>query len=174
MPRDAATELRQVRGDVTTSRIPKNAVICNVYTKAESHKLEVPKGKVAVSVAVDAEHSVGGATGVGSYVDVYVQKDGVTDRLCGAYVIDTSGFRATREGKIEWVTLAATRRRQGTAGSLGQGNGQLDDSRHGARQKERRRRVMKAIWLACCACGDYGLLQREVEGRDAACRCFAW
>lgn len=26
---------------------------------------------------------------------------------------------------------------------------------------------MKAIWLACCACGDYGLLQWEVEGRDA-------
>ena len=100
LPRDAATELRQVRGDVTTSRIPKNAVICNVYTKAESHKLEVPKGKVAVSV--------GGATGVGSYVDVYVQKDGVTDRLCGAHVIDTSeDSGATREGKIEWVTLAA-------------------------------------------------------------------
>lgn len=105
---DAATELRQVRGDVTTSRIPKNAVICDAYTKAESHKLEVPKGKVAVSVAVDAEHSVGGATGVGSYVDVYVQKDGVTDRLCGARVIDTSEVAgATREGKIEWVTLAA-------------------------------------------------------------------
>jgi pilus_cpaB: Flp pilus assembly protein CpaB len=68
----------------------------------------VPKGKVAVSVAVDAEHSVGGATGVGSYVDVYVQKDGVTDRLCGARVIDTSeDAGATREGKIEWVTLAA-------------------------------------------------------------------
>lgn len=26
---------------------------------------------------------------------------------------------------------------------------------------------MKAIWFACCACGDYGLLQQEVEGRDA-------
>lgn len=25
---------------------------------------------------------------------------------------------------------------------------------------------MKAIWLACCACGDYRLLQQEVEGRD--------
>ena len=25
---------------------------------------------------------------------------------------------------------------------------------------------MKAIWLACCACGDYGMLQQEVEGRD--------
>ena len=68
----------------------------------------MPKGKVAVSVAVDAEHSVGGATGVGSYVDVYVRKDGVTDRLCGARVIDTSEEAgATREGKIEWVTLAA-------------------------------------------------------------------
>lgn len=65
LPRDAATELRQVRGDVTTSRIPKNAVICDVYTKAESHTLEVPKGKVAVSVAVDAEHSVGGRHGRG-------------------------------------------------------------------------------------------------------------
>lgn len=26
---------------------------------------------------------------------------------------------------------------------------------------------MKEIWLACCACGDYGLLQQEIEGRDA-------
>ena len=45
---------------------------------------------------------------MGSYVDVYVQKDDVTDRLCGAHVIDTSeNSGATREGKIEWVTLAA-------------------------------------------------------------------
>ena len=31
---------------------------------------------------------------------------------------------------------------------------------------------MKAIWLAFCACGDYGLLQREVEGRDADAQVF--
>lgn len=32
----------------------------------------------------------------------------MTDRLCGARVIDTSEEAgATREGKIEWVTLAA-------------------------------------------------------------------
>ena len=65
------------------------------------HEAEVPP-------FTNEEHSDGGATGVGSYVDVYVQKDGVTDRLCGAYVIDTSeDSGATREGKIEWVTLAA-------------------------------------------------------------------
>ena len=27
---------------------------------------------------------------------------------------------------------------------------------------------MRAIWLACCSCGEYGLLQQEVEGRDAS------
>ena len=32
LPRDAATELRQVRGDVTTSRIPKNAVTIPLCT----------------------------------------------------------------------------------------------------------------------------------------------
>lgn len=26
---------------------------------------------------------------------------------------------------------------------------------------------MRTIWLACCSCGEYGLLQQEVEGRDA-------
>lgn len=106
-PKGAVTELRSVAGDVTTSRIPKNAVIDTAYTKAESHKLEIPAGKVAVSVASDAEHAVGGAAEQGSYVDVYVEKDGVADRLCGARVIDTSEASGTsREGTIEWVTLA--------------------------------------------------------------------
>ena len=129
----------------------------------------MPKGKVAVSVAVDAEHSVGGATGVGSYVDVYVQKDGVTDRLCGAHVIDTSeNSGATREGKIEWVTLAADPEDvKELLGASGKGTVSLTIPATARGKKERRRRVMKAIWLACCACGDYGLLQQEVEGRDA-------
>lgn len=107
LPRDAATDLRSIRGDVTTSRIPKHAVVCGVYTKAESRALEVPSGKVAVSVATDAEHAVGGAATTGSYVDVYVQKDDIADRLCGARVIDTSeNADASREGHVEWVTLA--------------------------------------------------------------------
>lgn len=107
LPRDAVTELRSVAGKSATSRIPKNAVVSGLYTKAESHALEVPAGKVAVSVASDAEHAVGGAARAGSYVDVYVEKDGIADRLCGARVIDTSeGAGASREGKVDWVTLA--------------------------------------------------------------------
>ena len=33
---------------------------------------------------------------------------------------------------------------------------------------------MKAIWLACCACGDYGLLQRKSRAVMRVHRCFAW
>lgn len=107
LPRDAVTELRSVAGKPATSRIPKNAVLSGLYTKAESRSLEVPAGKVAVSVASDAEHAVGGAAREGSYVDVYVEKDGIADRLCGARVIDTSeSAGASREGKVDWVTLA--------------------------------------------------------------------
>ena len=107
LPRDAVTEIKSVSGKTATSRIPKNAVLSGLYTKAEDHALEVPAGKVAVSVASDAEHAVGGAACAGSYVDVYVEKDGVADRLCGARVIDTSeNSGASREGRIEWVTLA--------------------------------------------------------------------
>ena len=96
------------------------------------------------------------------------KKDGVTDRLCGAYVIDTSeDSGATREGKIEWVTLAADPEDvKELLGASGKGTVSLTIPATARGKKERRRRVMKAIWLACCACGDYGLLQREVEGRD--------
>ena len=39
---------------------------------------------------------------------MYVKKDGVTDRLGGAYVIDTGEEAGTpREGKIGWGTRAA-------------------------------------------------------------------
>lgn len=46
LPRDAATELRQVRGDVTTSRIPKNAVVCDVYTKARAIRSRCPRARL--------------------------------------------------------------------------------------------------------------------------------
>lgn len=84
-------------------------------------------------------------------------------------MIDTSeNSGATREGKIEWVTLAADPEDvKELLGASGKGTVSLTIPATAQRQKERRRRVMKAIWLACCACGDYGLLQQEVEGRDA-------
>lgn len=104
LPQDAYTALRDLAGKEATSRIPKNAVVSAGYFEQSERVLSVPKGKVAVSVAVDAEHAVGGAVAIDDYVDVYVSKDGVADRLCGARVIDTSVQEG--EGAIEWATLA--------------------------------------------------------------------
>ena len=61
LPPDAVTSLADVAGKVATSRIPQRAVLCPAYVEARAGDLEVPDGCVAVSVASDAEHAVGGA-----------------------------------------------------------------------------------------------------------------
>ena len=62
---------------------------------------------MAVSVAVDEEHAVGGALAAGDAVDVYVSTNGVADRLCRATVIATSAEGSEAGGAaISWATLA--------------------------------------------------------------------
>ncbi|MDY4041342.1 MAG: SAF domain-containing protein [Collinsella sp.] len=104
-PRDAETSLSEVAGKVATSRIPKRAVLSPLYFEAGDESVEVPGGKVAVSIASDPEHAVGGALGRGDAVDVYVSRNGVADRLCPATVVDTSAL-ASRGAELTWVTLA--------------------------------------------------------------------
>lgn len=107
LPSDAVTAVRKVEGRKATSRIPKNAVVSPLYYQTTNEAVEIPKGKVAVSVAADAEHAVGGALAKDDYVDVYVSKDGVADRLCGATVIATNASGEGAEGtEIAWATLA--------------------------------------------------------------------
>lgn len=105
LPADAETSLSEVVGKTATSRIPKRAVLCPLYFQTRGGAIEIPKGMVAVSVASDAEHAVGGALGRGDAVDVYASKDGVADRLCAASVVDTSAL-AQGGGDVSWVTLA--------------------------------------------------------------------
>lgn len=114
VPAGSATSLKEAVGRTATSRIPKRAVICATYFKAGTDEIEVPRGKVAVSIASDAEHAVGGALARGDTVDVYVSKDGVADRLAQAQVLDTSAL-ADGGGEVSWVTLAVG---QGTVGEL--------------------------------------------------------
>lgn len=104
LPPQAATSLREVVGKTATSRIPKRAVLCPLYTERRDSTLDIPSGCVAVSVAVDEAHAVGGALEPGDAVDVYVSKDAVANRLGRAQVIDTSSH-ATDGGKLAWVTV---------------------------------------------------------------------
>ena len=105
LPTDAITSLQDAAGKVTTSRIPQGAPLSSAYFERTDSAVEVPHGKVAVSIASDAEHAVGGALARGDLVDVYVSKDGVADRLVSAEVLDTSAL-ADGGGKMSWVTLA--------------------------------------------------------------------
>lgn len=107
LPSDAMESMRDAEGKKATSRIPANAVISPLYFETDSAAIDVPKGKVAVSVASDEQHALGGALGQGDSVDVYVSKDGVADRLCAARVVETSaGSEGERQANITWVTLA--------------------------------------------------------------------
>lgn len=107
LPADAETSLEDVLGKKATSSIPAHAVLSPLYLKVPDGDLEIPEGAVAVSVAVDAAHAVGGAAEPGMEVEVYVSANGVADRLCLAEVIDTSirDARGTADD-LSWVTLA--------------------------------------------------------------------
>ena len=105
LPSDAYTSMEGVAGKTATSRIPKRAVVSSAYfTETRAGSLEVPSGMVAVSVASDEEHALGGAIKAGDRVDVYASRNSVADLLLSAQVLDTSATRI--EGAaLSWVTL---------------------------------------------------------------------
>lgn len=105
LPVDALTSLQDAVGKTATSRIPEGAPLSSVYFERTESATDVPAGKVAVSVASDAEHAVGGALVQGEAVDVYVSRDAQADCLVRAEVLDTSSL-ATGGGEVSWVTLA--------------------------------------------------------------------
>lgn len=105
LPSDAYTSMEGVAGKTATSRIPKRTVVSSAYfTETRIGSLEVPGGMVAVSVASDEEHALGGAIKAGDRVDVYASRNSVADLLLSAQVLDTSATRI--EGAaLSWVTL---------------------------------------------------------------------
>ena len=105
LPSDAYTSMEEVAGKTATSRIPKRAVVSAAYfAETRAGSLEVPDGMVAVSVASDEEHALGGAIKAGDRVDVYASYNSVADLLLSAQVLDTSATRI--EGAaLSWVTL---------------------------------------------------------------------
>lgn len=105
LPPDACTSLSDVAGKIATSRIPQRAVLTPVYLEANAGALEIPVGKVAVCVACDAQHAVGGSLDRGDTVEVYVSDASVADRLLSARVLDTSVI-SQGGGELSWVTLA--------------------------------------------------------------------
>lgn len=105
LPVDAVTSLKDAVGKTSTSRIPAGAPLSSVYFERRESALEIPQGKVAVSVSSDAEHAVGGVLERGEIVDVYFSRDALADRLAQAEVLNTSTL-ANGGGDVSWVILA--------------------------------------------------------------------
>ncbi len=107
LPSEAVSSLRSVEGKKATSYIPKNTVVSPLYFKKSETALDIPRGKAAVSLGIDDEHALGGAVAAGDRVDVYVSKDGVSDRLCRATLVTTNvAMDGEGSGDITWATLA--------------------------------------------------------------------
>ena len=137
LPAGAATSIEDVVGKRVSSSVPERAVLCPVYFQERTGGLEVPEGAVAVSVAVDPAHAVGGSVAPGDAVDVYLSGAGLADRICRATVIDTSAEQTGgASGDLSWVTLAVEPDRvsellaavaQGTVSLVAPGSG-VDES----------------------------------------------
>ena len=60
LPSGALTSVDDVIGKQATSAIPEQAVLCPLYFEARSGSLDIPEGRVAVSVGVEAAPAEGG------------------------------------------------------------------------------------------------------------------
>lgn len=105
LPAGSIEGLSDAVGRTATARIPAHAPLAEAYFEHEEGAVDVPRGMVAVSVASDCEHAVGGAIERGERVDVYAQGDALADKLASAKVVDSNVLSAGG-GDVQWVTLA--------------------------------------------------------------------
>lgn len=105
LPAGSIEGLSDAVGRTATARIPAHAPLAEAYFEHEEGAVDVPRGMVAVSVASDCEHAVGGAIERGERVDVYTQGDALADKLASAKVVDSNVLSAGG-GDVQWVTLA--------------------------------------------------------------------
>lgn len=105
LPQGAITGLSNILGRTATAQIPAHAPLAEAYFEQREGAVDIPRGMVAVSVASDPEHAVGGMLTRGEAVDVYALGDALADKLTSAQVIDSSAL-ASGGGDVQWVTLA--------------------------------------------------------------------
>ena len=109
LPEDPVRLPSEVVGKTATSGILKGEVVSARRFDAARDTLEVPPGKVAISVPAKDVQAVGGSLLPGMKVDVYASGDTTTTLLTeGISVLATS---VAKEGSslsgLAWVTLAA-------------------------------------------------------------------
>ena len=109
LPEDPVRLSSEVIGKTATSNIVKGEVITARRFAASSQSLEVPQGKVAISVPAKEVQAVGGSLLPGMKVDVYTVGDTTTALVAeGISILATSAAKDSSSiSGLAWVTLAA-------------------------------------------------------------------
>ena len=107
LPSGSVTSADDVVGKTTTSSICQGEVITEKRFETNGVSLDVPAGKVAVSLPAKTASAVGGAIAAGMYVDVYASGDASTSMIAeDVLVLDTSLASGSASSTSAWVTVA--------------------------------------------------------------------
>ncbi|WP_418865759.1 Flp pilus assembly protein CpaB [Senegalimassilia anaerobia] len=112
LPPEAVRQTSEVVGSKASSTVLSGEVLSARRFGAASAAIDVPDGKVAISVPAKDVQAVGGAVSAGSSVDVYATGSAATQALAqGVSVLATSAGTDDRQAsgsasKVTWVTLA--------------------------------------------------------------------
>ena len=111
LPDDAVCDLDEAVGQTVSTTILSGEVISSRRFGEVGSDLEVPEGKVAVSVPAEDVQVVGGAVGAGTLVDMYATGSSTTSLLAeDVYVLATSTGEADEDSdeEVNWITIAVS------------------------------------------------------------------
>ena len=111
LPEDAVCDLDEAVGQTVSTTILSGEVISSRRFGEVGSDLEVPEGKVAVSVPAEDVQVVGGAVGAGTLVDMYATGSSATSLLAeDVYVLATSTGEAEDDSdeELNWITIAVS------------------------------------------------------------------
>ena len=107
LPVDAVRDVSECEGKQLGSSILKGEVISSARFQSEDAKINVPTGKVAVSLPLNDTSSVGGTLRVNQKVDVYATGSTSTTKICSnVQILETSNSDKTVNSETKWITVA--------------------------------------------------------------------
>ena len=110
LPENAATSKKDCVGKQLGSSILTGEVICAGRFQSQDSSIDVPSGKVAVSIPLDDTSSVGGTLKVNQKVDIYATGSSTTSKICsGVQILETSNSDKTVNSETKWITVAVNK-----------------------------------------------------------------
>ena len=107
LPENVATSKKDCVGKQLGSSILCGEVVCLGRFQSQDSSINVPSGKVAVSIPLDDTSSVGGTLKVNQKVDIYATGSSTTSKICaGVQILETSNSDKTVNSETKWITVA--------------------------------------------------------------------